>query len=92
VVVTTAGRVVAVVADVPDGPGATDEVVDTSTVDEVDELDVDEEELVVVEATVLVLGRTVVVGDWVATCWRGESSVPVATSNRRAAKAMDARA
>ena len=87
---TTGGRVVAVVPDgsvVTDGPAAPAVVVVDSTVDDVD---VDEDG-VVVEASVEV-GRKLVVGDWVATCWRDELSGPVATSTRRAARAMDASA
>ena len=93
---TTAGRVVPdvpdgpVVPDVPDGPGSTagGMVVDST----VEEVDVEDEELVVVEAAVLEVGRTVVVGDWVATCCLGARSGPVATSKRRVARATDARA
>jgi len=47
----------------------------------------------------VVVGRTVVVGatvvedvPWLATCWRGDVSSPVATSKRRATSAIDARA
>ena len=46
---------------------------------------------VVVAATVVDVGRTVVVGDCVATCSLGEVSAPVATSNSMAARAMAAR-
>lgn len=83
-VVTIGARVVAVV---PLGPEAT--VVVESTVEEVD-VDV---ELEVGRATVVVVaGRVVVVGDWVATCCLGELSVPVASSTSSAAKATAAMA
>ncbi|HVL06648.1 MAG TPA: hypothetical protein VM388_11715 [Acidimicrobiales bacterium] len=46
---------------------------------------------VVVGPVVVDVGRTVVVGDWVATCSLGEVSSPVATSKSMAARAMVAR-
>ena len=46
----------------------------------------------VVGGAVEVVARAVVEDDWVATCCLGELSVPVATSNRRAARATAARA
>ena len=86
-VVATGARVVAVVTG---DPGMV--VVLGPTVD-----DVDEEVEVSKEPTRVVVGRTVVVGpvvvdDWLATCCLGPVSLPVATSNRRAAKAIMARA
>lgn len=77
----------AVVPEVPDGPGAT--VVFVSMDVDVDEVD---------EAFDVVVGRSVVVGTsddvgvWLATCCLDDESSPTATSNRRAARAMVARA
>lgn len=85
-VVFTGASVVAV------GPGNPATVVVVGpTVDDVDEVDVSS------DPTSVVVGCTVVVGpvvddDWLATCCFGAVSVPVATSNRRAAKAIEARA
>ena len=47
---------------------------------------------VVVTCAVDVVTRAVVDVDWVATCCWGDVSLPVTTSNRRAARAIDARA
>jgi hypothetical protein len=86
-VVATGARVVAV----PPAGAAVVLVLAPTAVDEV-ELDVDG------AADDVVVGRTVVVGPlvevepWLATCWRGEVSSPVATSKRRAARAIVARA
>lgn len=87
VVFTTGAReVVAVVSAEPGGRVVTDV---SGTVDELDEGADDEVGARVVG--VVVVGRMVVVGAWVATCCLAELSVPVATSNRRATRAMDAR-
>lgn len=45
---------------------------------------------VVGAATVVMVGRGVVEGDWLATCCLGEVSAPVATSNSMAASAIAA--
>ena len=85
-VVTTEAWVVAVV---PPGPGATVVVVSAG-------VEVEDDEVGAVDGLVVagrvVVRRTVVEGAWVATCCFAEVSLPVATSNRRATKAMDARA
>jgi hypothetical protein len=86
-VVATGARVVAVVIG---EPGMV--VVLGPTVDDVED-EVDDSK----EPTSVVVGRRVVVGpvvedDWLATCCLGAVSLPVATSNRRAAKAIVARA
>jgi hypothetical protein len=47
---------------------------------------------VVVARELVDVGRSVVVGDWVATCCLGDESSPVATSNSMAASATAARA
>lgn len=88
VVFTTGAReVVAVVSAEPDGRVVTDV---SGTVDELDDGADDEVGARVVG--VVVVGRmVVVVGAWVATCCLGELSVPVATSNSRATRAIDAR-
>ena len=89
---TFRGAVVATVGWVPPvSPGGmvTTVVVLPATVEDVEvvgPLDV------VVAATVVEVGRRVVVGDWVATCSLGEVSDPVATSTSMAAKAMAASA
>jgi hypothetical protein len=90
-VLTTGARVVAVVPDVPDVTGArVAGVVVTSplVVDGAGWL-----ELVcgMVTRIEVVVGRIVVVGDWVATCCFGELSVPVVTSKSRATRAIEAR-
>ncbi len=85
-VVTTRGWVV---TDPPDEGSVAAVVVVDSTVEE--EVEVDEEVVGMVVGAVVV-GRTVVAGDWVAT-WRfGDVSPPVATSKRRAARATEASA
>ncbi len=81
VVVATGGAVFTVV----DGLPAT--VVDVGCSDGGTEDDVG----VAAGRAVVEVGRAVVDGDWVATCW-GELSPPVATSKRRATRAIDARA
>ena len=85
------GAVVATVGWVRTAPpppaAAVVEVV--STVDDVDVLGPLD---VVVGRTVVVVTRAVVDGDWFATCCLGEVSLPVTTSNRRAARAIDAKA
>jgi hypothetical protein len=43
------------------------------------------------DVVVVVVARTVL-DDWLATCCLGEVSLPVATSKRRATRAMEARA
>ncbi len=87
-VVATGGCVVPVPPE--DGRVAGVVVVDSTVVDEVVEL---EEELDgTVTAAMVVVGRTVVTGVWVATCCLGEVSPPLATSNSRAARARKARA
>ncbi len=84
-VVPTGGCVVAVA---PPGPGAGAAVVVVdSTVEEVDE-----DEVLDVDVTRVVVGRVVDVGRWVATCCLGEVSSPVPTSNNSAAMATVARA
>lgn len=83
-VVATVGWVLPVS---PGGMVATVVVLPTT----VEEVDVVGPLDVVVAATVVDVGRTVVVGDWVATCCFGEVSAPVATSNSMAARAMAAR-
>lgn len=57
----------------------------------VDDVDVGPLEVVVAPEVVDVGRRVVVVGDCVATCCLGDESVPVATSNSMAARAMAAR-
>jgi len=58
-----------------------------------DDVDVDvEEELEVVVASRVVVGRAVVEGDCPATCCLDDVSSPVTTSNKRADKATEARA
>lgn len=88
VVFTTGAReVVAVVSAGPAGRVVTDV---SGTVDELDEGA--DEEVGARVVGVVVVGRMVeVVGAWVATCCLAELSVPVATSKRRATRAMDAR-
>lgn len=78
-VVATGARVVVVV---PDGAGATVVEVGSTEV----EVEV-AEELDVVAAGLVVVGRAVVTGDWVATCCLGEVSRPTATSKSRATRA-----
>lgn len=85
-VVATLGWVVPVK---PDGMVAT-VVEEEPTVEEV-ELDVELDD-VVDPTPAVVVTPAVVAGDWLAVCRRGESSVPVATSKRRAARAMAAMA
>lgn len=92
VVVVTAGRVVTTGGRMVPAPPAGAAVVVVLGSTEVDVAGAD----VVGPRTTVLSGRTVVVGrwvvgDWVATCF-GDVSAPVATSNRRAAKATDARA
>ena len=82
-VVTTGG---CVVAEPPEGMVATVVVLDVT-----DDVEVDEAFDVVVAPAVVDVGRTVVVGDWVATCSLGAVSAPVASSNSMAARAMVAR-
>lgn len=89
-VVTTGGRVVPVV---PEGAGAAvTVVVESAGGAAVVEVEVEVDAIDVVEDPVVLVGRAVVVGDCVATCCLGELSVPVATSNRRAARATAAMA
>lgn len=83
VIVPTERCVVAVVS-----PGAAGMVVVDSTVEDVDV----DEELDVVVAPSVVVGRAVVEDDWLATCCLDDVSSPVATSNNRAAMATVARA
>ena len=71
----------------PPGPAV---VEGDATVDDVE--DVAAPAVVVTRAAVVVVSRAVVVGDWFATCCLGDVSLPVATSNSRAARAIDARA
>lgn len=86
VVATTRGWVGAVVS--PGSSAAAAVVVDDSTVDDVDV----DEELELVAAPRVVVGRAVVDGDCLATCCLDDVSSPVTTSNNRAAKATVARA
>lgn len=88
-VVFTGGCVVAMGAG---DPGMV--VVPGPIVDEVDDVDEVEDSN---DPTRVVVGRKVVLGpvvddDWLATCCLGAVSAPVATSNRRAAMAIEARA
>jgi hypothetical protein len=85
VVTTTGARVVTV--DPPAGAVAGAVVVVDSTL-----VEVDDEEVDVVGREEVVVGRTVVTGDTVATWVWFEPSVPVTTSNSRATSAIDARA
>jgi hypothetical protein len=89
VAVTTGARVVAVV---PDGrvAGVVAAVVLTApvVVDVAGSVELVDCGMV---TRVVVVTRTVVVGDCVATCCFGELSVPVVTSNSRATRAIDAR-
>src|SRR4051812_12523099 len=89
-VVATGARVVAVVAVPPPAGGGV--VGLPSPMVEV-EVDVDGAADDVVVGRTVVEGRAVVeVEPWLATCWRGAVSSPVATSKRRAARAIVARA
>lgn len=73
----------------PDGIVAT-VVEEDPTVEEV-ELDVELDDVGDPRPAVVVT-PAVVAGDCLAVCWRGESSVPVATSNKRAPRASAAMA
>ena len=84
-VATTRGCVGAVVSP---GSSATGIVVVRPTVDDVDV----DEELELVVAPRVVVGRAVVDGDCLDTCCLDDVSSPVTTSNKRAAKATVARA
>jgi hypothetical protein len=88
-VVITGGDVV---PEVPDGAGAA--VVEVPRDVDVEEVDVDDVDgpLDVVVGRCVVVVTALVEGDWVATCCLGDVSLPVATSKRRAARAMVARA
>ena len=93
-VVTTGGEVV---AEVPDEPGAVAGLPSGVDVDDVEDVDDVDDEVVVAPFDVVVgrwvvEGATVKEGAWVATCCLGDVSPPVATSNRRPARAMVARA
>ncbi len=90
-VVTTGDLVVAVVP-VPPAGGATVVVVLPSTLVEEVEVDVDGAPDDVDVGRAVVDGPAVVVDPWLATCWRGGVSSPVATSSRSAARATVARA
>ena len=83
-VVTTGGWVTAA----PKLPAAVVEV--ESTVDDVE--DVEAFDVVVAASVLVVVARAVVDGAWLAACCLGDVSPPVATSNNRAARAIDARA
>jgi hypothetical protein len=87
-VVLTGGRVLAVVSEGP----ASGSVTAVSTL--VDGLDVDDVGSVVGMRTrvAVVVVAMVLVGDSVATCCFGEWSPPVATSNKRATRAIEASA
>ena len=76
--VITAPKLPAVVVDVG------------STVDDVE--DVEAFDVVVAASVLVVVARAVVEGAWLASCCLGDVSPPVATSNSRAARAIDARA
>ncbi len=87
-VVTTGG---CVVTDPPDDGMVAGVVVVDSTMG--DDVEVDDEEVDGrVAGAELLVGRTVVAGDWVATCCLADVSPPVATSNRSATRATEARA
>jgi hypothetical protein len=62
------------------------------TVDEVDDVGPPDVVAGAASTLVVVVARAVVDGDWVATCCLGDVSLPVATSNSSAARAIDARA
>ena len=83
-VVTTGGWVITA----PKLPAAVVEV--ASTVDDVE--DVEAFDVVVAASVLVVVARAVVDGAWLATFCLGDVSPPVATSNNRATRAIDARA
>jgi hypothetical protein len=87
-VVATGGWVVAVVTPVP-AAGAAVVVAVSGGVEVEDDVEVG---MTIVFSGRRVVRPTVVEGACVATCCLGDVSLPVATSNRRAAKAMEARA